>query len=193
MSKKISVFSQGCAANFGDGEQIARLLESRGYQTTFGNLDADAFCLNVCTVKGESTALQLLHKIKEAHPTALILLTGCIPQEFAKQLITEPENISLLNLDILRKEPELLDQWLNGKRILGNLKERSSRFFAKGISQETPHIGILNISDGCLDACSVAVIDYRDVVGKSMYQPYLIHRQGRTAGCHHIIDSQLVH
>lgn len=154
MSKKISVFSQGCAANFGDGEQIARLLESRGYQTTFGNLDADAFCLNVCTVKGESTALQLLHKIKEAHPTALILLTGCIPQEFAKQLITEPENISLLNLDILRKEPELLDQWLNGKRILGNLKERSPRFFAKGISQETPHIGILNISDGCLDACS---------------------------------------
>ena len=47
MNKIISIFSQGCAANFGDGEQIARLLESLGYKTVFAQENADAFCLNV--------------------------------------------------------------------------------------------------------------------------------------------------
>ena len=81
MNKIISIFSQGCAANFGDGEQIARLLESCGYKTVFAQENADAFCLNVCTVKGDSTALQLLRKIQNANSSAPILLTGCIPPE----------------------------------------------------------------------------------------------------------------
>lgn len=154
MNKIISIFSQGCAANFGDGEQIARLLESLGYKTVFAKENANAFCLNVCTVKGESTALQLLNKIKNLHPNAPILLTGCIPPSFAQKLEDEPSTVSIANLDILRQKKELLNHWLSGETIRSNLKEVSPRTFANGSPKESPHIGILNISDGCLDACS---------------------------------------
>ena len=95
MNKIISIFSQGCAANFGDGEQIARLLESLGYKTVFAQENADAFCLNVCTVKGDSTALQLLRKIQNANSSAPILLTGCIPPDFEQKLLLENSNVSL--------------------------------------------------------------------------------------------------
>lgn len=154
MNKIISIFSQGCAANFGDGEQIARLLESCGYKTVFAQENADAFCLNVCTVKGDSTALQLLRKIQNANSSAPILLTGCIPPDFEQKLLSENSNVSLANLDVLRKNPDLLNEWLKGNGFRENLKEKTPRIFTPGIAQESPHIGILNISDGCLDACS---------------------------------------
>ena len=54
----LAVISQGCAANFGDGEKIARIF-ANDYRIVFGmpketTSDAEkpaAFVLNVCTVK----------------------------------------------------------------------------------------------------------------------------------------------
>ena len=65
----LAVISQGCAANFGDGEKIARIF-AEDYRVVFGmpkeTAGSDvaekpaAFVLNVCTVKGNSGALKLL-------------------------------------------------------------------------------------------------------------------------------------
>ena len=88
---KIAIVSQGCAANFGDGEKLARkLLQealSKGEpapEITFQFPDIthvsanpnhiiaapDAFYLNVCTVKGNAGALKLLRNTTEKFPAA---------------------------------------------------------------------------------------------------------------------------
>ena len=96
----IVVLSQGCAANFGDGEKIARLLSKKS-EVTFefperpvgeaanangiaandggnaANSVPEAFYLNVCTVKGNSGALKLLRKTASAYPNVPIYITGC--------------------------------------------------------------------------------------------------------------------
>ena len=77
-----AVISQGCAANFGDGERIARILTVReNAQITFelpenlpGNAP-DAIYLNVCTVKGNAGALKLLRKALESFPEVPIKAT----------------------------------------------------------------------------------------------------------------------
>ena len=57
----LAVISQGCAANFGDGEKIARIFADE-YHVVFGMPEVkasdtqkpQAFVLNVCTVKGNA-------------------------------------------------------------------------------------------------------------------------------------------
>lgn len=162
--KTVAVLSQGCAANFGEGEQIARLLIACGVEVVFENKEAspDAFCLNICTVKGDSTALALLRKTLADFPGTPVLMTGCVPPALKKQLASEFPCVAVSDLDFIKRSPGILQNWL--ETGLWNVTLNSSplqlssvnfeRDFAEGTKRATGHVGILNISDGCLDACT---------------------------------------
>ena len=78
-SPVIAVLSQGCAAHFGDGEKIARALSAQhpdcSISFEFPTEQPIAFYLNVCTVKGNGTALKLL---QQAVATSSVLLISPI-------------------------------------------------------------------------------------------------------------------
>lgn len=158
--KSVAVLSQGCAANFGDGEQIARLLIAYGSEVFFdtNGVSPEAFCLNVCTVKGDSTALALLRKTLADYPGVPVLVTGCVPPALKKQLAKEFPGVAVSDLDFIKHSPGILENWL--ETGLWNIALNASTFtvsardFAEGSKRATGHVGILNISDGCLDACT---------------------------------------
>lgn len=148
----IYVLSQGCAANFGDGEKIARILSKRDKvsfsfpQNANGkdNIDNEskAFYLNVCTVKGNSGAIKLLKKVNDTYPDADIFITGCAPKDFkeaAKQAVPKVNFTTL-------KELEATDK-------IEDARETSNKA-TYGTFRETPYVGIVNIEEGCLDACT---------------------------------------
>ena len=60
--EKIYLLSQGCTANFGEGEQMAGMLGERGFAVTDGA--AAAAVLNVCTVKGNGSALKAIREAR---------------------------------------------------------------------------------------------------------------------------------
>ena len=146
-----AVISQGCAANFGDGERIARILTAReNAQITFelpenlpGNAP-DAIYLNVCTVKGNAGALKLLRKALESFPEVPIHITGCAPKDFREEVRKITDKIAFTSLE----EIASLEQGKAAAVIL----ERSDRI--TGTLRESPYIGIVNIEEGCLDACA---------------------------------------
>ena len=156
----IVVLSQGCAANFGDGEKIARIL-SRKSEVTFefperavedaasssGNAMGaaestvagaksvpEAFYLNVCTVKGNSGALKLLRKTASSFPGVPIYITGCAPKDFREEALRAVPHVQFTSL----KELEDSAHSANSRNVL----------------RESPFVGIVNIEEGCLDACA---------------------------------------
>lgn len=161
-----AVLSQGCAANFGDGERIARALAARynarvvfrlpeqdaaGYepdtQDVLGAQDAprvqdasrgqdapDAIYLNVCTVKGNAGALKLLRTAFEMYPDVSLFITGCAPKDFREEAMKVTDKVVFTSL----KEIVTLEQ---GEATPGTLRE-------------SPLVGIVNIEEGCLDACA---------------------------------------
>ena len=144
MMRNIAVISQGCAANFGEGERIARILAAReNAQITFelpedatkdapGNVP-DAIYLNVCTVKGNAGALKLLRKACETFPGVPLFITGCAPKDFREEALKVTDKIVFTSLaDIALPEQQ----------------EEPSTL------RESPYIGIVNIESGCLDACA---------------------------------------
>lgn len=134
----IAVLSQGCAANFGDGEKIARIV-SRDNDVTFEfpTIRPDAFFLNVCTVKGNAGAIKLLRRAIESFPDAPVFITGCAPKDFREEAQKICSNIHFTNLKELQKKYNASENSLSIHPL-----------------RESPFIGIVNIEEGCLDACA---------------------------------------
>lgn len=157
----VAVISQGCAANSGDGERIANLFAAEGLEISFGIPDAAprAFVLNVCTVKGNGTALRLLREAAEKFPGTPALVTGCVPPDLLGELHKNFSSFSIANLYALRTEPALMKRFLSGERIEvpGNAVARAAETGKEPAEircRENRYIGTVNIEEGCLDACA---------------------------------------
>ncbi|MCF0221464.1 MAG: MiaB/RimO family radical SAM methylthiotransferase [Fibrobacter sp.] len=160
----LKVISQGCAANFGEGEKIARLLQDK-YNVSFGFFDkegrsgsadnddkkssnakgygdtpVDAYILNVCTVKGNASAIKLLRQARENSPEAAIYVTGCAPKD--------------LKLEVARIDPGVVFTSLTELSKGDGPIKAGSPIVAPTVLRESPLVGIVNIEEGCLDACA---------------------------------------
>ena len=144
----LAVISQGCAANFGDGEKIARIFADE-YHVVFGMPEVkasntqkpQAFVLNVCTVKGNAGALKLLREALSNVPDAEIFITGCAPKDFREEASKITDKIVFTSLK------ELGQGMLTLKRVQGDRDGNKTL-------RESPLVGIVNIEEGCLDACA---------------------------------------
>jgi len=73
--------TQGCAHNVSDGEYMAGLLASYGYEITEEWSDqVDVFLFNSCTVKGPSQDSFLNMVAKAKSSGAPVVVAGCVPQ-----------------------------------------------------------------------------------------------------------------
>lgn len=147
------VISQGCAANFGDGEKIARIF-ANNYRVVFGmpkettNGETEkpaAFVLNVCTVKGNASALKLLREAMSTAPEAKLFVTGCAPKDFREDVARISNKVTFTSL----KELQARDSHTPTAATLIDLGERNDIPL-----RESPLVGIVNIEEGCLDACA---------------------------------------
>ena len=164
----IVVLSQGCAANFGDGEKIARILSQKSevtfefpetnvaHSTSAANLAAsrtekpEAFYLNVCTVKGNAGAMKLLRKAASTFPGVPIYITGCAPKDFREEALRAVPNVqftSLKELEASAPPPSSLTAAQPARTPVSNKGSRN-------VLRESPFVGIVNIEEGCLDACA---------------------------------------
>lgn len=147
------VISQGCAANFGDGEKIARIF-AINYRVVFGmpkeatNGETEkpaAFVLNVCTVKGNASALKLLREAMSTAPEAKLFVTGCAPKDFREDVTRISNKVTFTSL----KELQARDSHTPTAASLSDLGVRNDIPL-----RESPLVGIVNIEEGCLDACA---------------------------------------
>ncbi len=149
----LAVISQGCAANFGDGEKIARIFAD-DYRVIFGMPTEtasgneaempDAFVLNVCTVKGNAGALKLLREALSNAPEAKLFITGCAPKDFREEVAKITEKVVFTSLNELKKE----------KLILNQVQDDVQGDVGRDTLRESSLVGIVNIEEGCLDACA---------------------------------------
>lgn len=155
----LAVISQGCAANFGDGEKIARVF-AEDYRVVFGmpkeatNGETEkpaAFVLNVCTVKGNASALKLLREAMSTAPEAKLFITGCAPKDFREEVSKITDKAIYTSLK------ELLASDCHAPHGARNDAQdfRDHRGARNDIPlRESPLVGIVNIEEGCLDACA---------------------------------------
>ena len=165
-SKSIRVFSLGCPKNLVDSEVMLGLLHQAGWTLSLGE-EAEVVLVNTCgfirDAKEESIeAILRAARDKEAGKYKYLVVTGCLPQRYKKDLRQElPEVDLFLGTNEVGEAAGLLEKLVRGelkkKQIIGR-----PRFL---YDHETPRIlssgtgsAYIKIAEGCSNFCSYCVI-----------------------------------
>lgn len=160
----IAVVNQGCAANFGDGEKIARILSQKdsvrfGFPEQGSKEVPDEFYLNVCTVKGNAGAIKLLRRVIDEYPDSKIYITGCAPKDLREEIAKITDKVIYTSREEITARFRLggrNDAECGARNDEGRDGSSRSEDDERGMAtlRESPYVGIVNIEEGCLDACA---------------------------------------
>ncbi|MDD5083995.1 MAG: MiaB/RimO family radical SAM methylthiotransferase [Candidatus Moranbacteria bacterium] len=83
MAQKYCIKTFGCAQNVADSERIASFYESRGYEETKDDTQADTIVINTCVIRGRAEEkvygmVRNLQPLREKNPDLSIVITGCL-------------------------------------------------------------------------------------------------------------------
>lgn len=159
---KIAFYTLGCKVNQYETEAMRESFAARGHIPVDENSDFDAIVINSCTVTAESDRKnrQILHRMRREHPSAAVILTGCMPQAF-------PEKARELGADVVTGNTDHAAVVLYAEKFL----ETGEKIFAvtphtEGERFSTPCVknfagrtrAYMKIEDGCERYCTYCTI-----------------------------------
>lgn len=147
--RRVAILSEGCAANFGDGEEIGEKFAQKGFHVSFEfpSETPDTIVLNACTVKGISGAVKLARRIRATFQKVPVWVTGCATEDLRRELERLYPDFTFGPKDAHKNE----EAFLQFTHKL-NISASEQTAFAQDISCHRG-IGIVNIEEGCLDSC----------------------------------------
>ena len=165
-SKSIRVFSLGCPKNLVDSEVMLGSLHQAGWSLSLGE-EAQVVLVNTCgfirDAKEESIeAILTAARDKEAGKYQYLVVTGCLPQRYQKELRQElPEVDLFLGTNEVGEAAGLLEKLVRGelkkKEIIGRPRylydHETPRLFSSG-----PASAYFKIAEGCSNCCAYCVI-----------------------------------
>ena len=162
---KVLFITFGCKVNHYETECLKELFRERGWQTTVENETPDAVVINSCTVtsSGDSRVLSALRKAREAHSSAVIVLTGCYPQADPERTAKLEEADIVCGTKDRSRIPGLVEEFMEKRRRTVWLPEheRGEAFEPLRCTRfEDNTRAFVKIQDGCDRFCSYCIIPY---------------------------------
>ena len=157
---KFFIDQHGCAKNQTDGELIAGFLMERGYEFTLNADEADFILVNSCgfiqSAKKES--IDAVCNIKQAYPDAKLILTGCLAERYAGQLIEQmPELDGVFGNGDLSKIADFMDS-VKKSRAAETFPQKGVCGGARPVIFNFPGSAFVKITEGCSNHCSFCAI-----------------------------------
>ncbi len=163
----VALISLGCPKNLVDSEVILGFLHQAGFPITFNETEAEIVIINTCSfiedAKKESveTILELAEQ-KKGGPTRLLVVMGCLAQDYGEELRQQIPEIDLvigtgMIAHIVRLCQDALEKklqkfvWVNEPTFL--YTEHTPRMRAT-----FPHVSYVKIAEGCDNQCSYCLI-----------------------------------
>ncbi len=159
---KVFLISLGCPKNRVDSEVILGLLADDGLAPTPSLDEADVIIINTCAFIQEAVqesieAILEAAQAKEKRADTKLIVTGCLPQRYGKELARE---IPQVDLWIGTGEFSRIPQLLKGGESTALIKKprylydhRTPRMITN-----TPHSVYVKIAEGCSHACTFCLI-----------------------------------
>jgi len=112
--------------------------------------EADVVVLNICTVKGNQTALTEVRKTKERYPDKKLVITGCVPDDIVapiREMAPEAVFLGTHHIQDIHKA-------VTSEKPYQQLSIEKKVKLNEPRIRKNPLVGIIPISQGCLDACA---------------------------------------
>lgn len=154
---KIYLETFGCSFNQASSEIMQGLLQNK-YQLIPSTQDADIIILNTCIVK-TNTEAKILGKIKsysEIFPDKGLLVAGCMPEAMSEKIQRINPNISMIGPHFVTEVMSAVDAIAEHKQFI-QLGKRKEIKVGRPRKFQNPLIAIIQIAQGCLNACSYCI------------------------------------
>jgi MiaB-like tRNA modifying enzyme len=150
---KVYIQTQGCSANTAESELMMGLLQEAGYKIVDDLEYSDVNVINICTVKGNYTALREIKKLAEHYPDKKMIVAGCITRELVNPIRKLNQNAALINTHNFHKIVDAVEESIQGNALEALTQERELKV-GKPKIRTNKVIGIIPIASGCADQCA---------------------------------------
>lgn len=162
---KVSVITLGCKVNQYESQAMLDQLVRAGFSACESAAESDIVLINSCTVTSTSDhkVRQTLHRARRGNPSAVIVLTGCMPQAFPElaEQLTDAD-IVLGNSNRHSLVPDILQYLSSRQRIVDIVPhEKAAEFESMQVERFFERTrAFIKIEDGCNRFCSYCIIPY---------------------------------
>lgn len=156
--------------NMHDGERLAGLLESAGFESTDDPADADVIVINTCSVRerAEEKLFTRLGEFREAARAAghtpVIAVTGCVAQQEGDALLKRSRLIDVVvGTQRVKQLPMLVTRALDevDPGPLVDVNPHDDVSFPLGMARRGDAVrAYVNIIEGCNEFCAFCVVPY---------------------------------
>lgn len=163
MKRKVSFISLGCKVNQYETNAMSQEFIEAGYEVVEFTDVADIYIVNTCTVTNiaDRKSRQMLRRVKEINPEAVLVATGCYAQ-VAKDELEKIDDIDLIIGNNEKKDiVEIIENYCNEKNAIITDVMHQKEYIEFGTTTYTEKTrAVVKIQDGCDRFCSYCIIPY---------------------------------
>ena len=163
MKGKVAFVSLGCKVNQYETNAMSQEFIKSGYEVVEFTDIADVYIVNTCTVTNiaDRKSRQMLRRVKEIAPEAVVVATGCYAQ-VGKEELEKIEDIDLIIGNNEKKDiVEIIENYRNEKNAIITDVMHQKEYVEFGTTTYTEKTrAVVKIQDGCDRFCSYCIIPY---------------------------------
>lgn len=163
MEKKVAFVSLGCKVNQYETNAMSQEFIAAGYKVVEFDDVADIYIVNTCTVTNiaDRKSRQMLRRVKEVNPEAVLVATGCYAQ-VGKEELEKIEDIDLIIGNNEKKDiVEIVENYQNETNAIITDVMHQKEYVEFGTTTYTEKTrAVVKIQDGCDRFCSYCIIPY---------------------------------
>lgn len=165
MKKTVAFCTLGCKVNQYETNAMAEQFIKEGYEIKKFNEIADIYIINTCTVTNmaDRKSRQMLRRVKELNPSALVVACGCYAQVAKDELEKIPEIDLIYGINEKNNIFDNIEQYQKDhkqKEIITDVmyQKKFLDFGATDYTEKTR--AVIKVQDGCDRFCSYCIIPY---------------------------------
>ena len=171
MKKTVSFYTLGCKVNQYETNAMEQQFIKNNYEIVENTQKADIYVINTCTVTNmaERKSRQMLRRVKEINPFAVLVVCGCYAQVAKNEL----EQIQEINIILgINEKNEIVQIVENYMEKMAEQDKRSQEAEIDDVSKQKEFLdfgdvtyteknrAVVKVQDGCNMFCSYCIIPY---------------------------------
>lgn len=171
MKKTVSFYTLGCKVNQYETNAMEQQFIKNNYEIVENTQKADIYVINTCTVTNmaERKSRQMLRRVKEINPSAVLVVCGCYAQVAKNELEKIPEIDIILGINEKNEIVQIVEKYMEE---MAEQDKRSQEEEIEDVSKQKEFLdfgdvtyteknrAVVKVQDGCNMFCSYCIIPY---------------------------------
>lgn len=171
MKKTVSFYTLGCKVNQYETNAMEQQFIKNNYEIVENTQKADIYVINTCTVTNmaERKSRQMLRRVKEINPFAVLVVCGCYAQVAKNELEQIPEIDIILGINEKNEIVQIVENYMEkmaeqdkrGQEAEIDDVSKQKEFLDFGdVTYTEKNRAVVKVQDGCNMFCSYCIIPY---------------------------------